>query len=42
MAIDVLLDYVRRHNYSVFVIYRLAVALFVMSLILTGVRDATF
>jgi undecaprenyl-diphosphatase len=42
VAIDVLLDYVRRHNYSVFVIYRLAVALFVAGLILTGVRDATF
>ena len=42
VAIDVLLGYVRRHDYSLFVIYRLAVAVFVMGLILTGVRDATF
>ena len=42
VAIDVLLGYVRRHDYSIFVIYRLAVALLVAGLILTGVRDATF
>jgi len=42
VAIDVLLDYVRRHNYTVFVIYRLALALFVAGLIMSGVRDATF
>jgi undecaprenyl-diphosphatase len=42
LAIDWLLGYVRRHNYSVFVIYRLAVAAFVLILIATGARDATF
>jgi undecaprenyl-diphosphatase len=42
VAIDVLLGYVRRHDYSVFVLYRLAVAIFVAGLIATGVRDASF
>jgi undecaprenyl-diphosphatase len=42
LAIAALLGYVRRHNYSIFVLYRLAVAAFVFLLILTGVRDATF
>ena len=42
VAIDLLLGYVRRHDYSVFVLYRLAVALFVAGLILGGVRDSTF
>jgi undecaprenyl-diphosphatase len=42
VAIDVLLGYVRRHDYSPFVLYRLAAALFVAGLILGGVRDATF
>ena len=42
VAIDVLLDYVRRHNYTLFVIYRLALALFVAGLIMSGARDATF
>lgn len=42
IAIVSLLSYVRRHDYSVFVIYRLLVALFVVSLIASGVRDATF
>jgi undecaprenyl-diphosphatase len=42
VAIDVLLDYVRRHDYSVFVLYRLLVALFVAGLIVSGVRDASF
>jgi undecaprenyl-diphosphatase len=41
-AISVLLDYVRRHTYSIFVIFRLAVALFVLLLIATGVRSSTF
>ncbi|MEO8291063.1 MAG: undecaprenyl-diphosphate phosphatase [Gaiellaceae bacterium] len=41
-AIDALLGYVRRHDYSVFVLYRLAVAVFVLALIASGVRDATF
>jgi len=42
IAIDVLLGYVRRHNYSPFVLYRLAVAIFIAIVILSGWRDATF
>ena len=42
VAIDLLLGYVRRHDYSPFVLYRLAVALFVAGLIASGVRDSTF
>jgi undecaprenyl-diphosphatase len=42
IAIDALLGYVQRHDYSLFVIYRLALALFVAALIVTGVREATF
>ena len=42
VAIDVLLGYVRRHDYSPFVLYRLAVAAFVAAVILSGWRDATF
>jgi undecaprenyl-diphosphatase len=42
VAIDVLLGYVRRHDYSPFVIYRLLAAAVVLALIFTGVRDATF
>jgi undecaprenyl-diphosphatase len=41
-AISALLGYVRRHDYSVFVVYRLAAAAAVLSLIATGVRDASF
>ena len=42
VAIDVLLGYVRRHNYSPFVLYRLAVAVFILAVIVSGWRDATF
>jgi undecaprenyl-diphosphatase len=42
LAIWGLLGYVRRHDYSVFVLYRLVVAVFVLLLIATGVRPATF
>jgi undecaprenyl-diphosphatase len=42
VAIDLLLGYVRRHSYTPFVVFRLAVAAFVLGLILTGARDATF
>ena len=42
LAIDWLLDYVRGHNYTVFVIYRLAVAAILAVLILSSARDATF
>ena len=42
VAIDVLLGYVRRHDYSPFVVYRLLAAGIVLAIIATGVRDATF
>jgi undecaprenyl-diphosphatase len=42
IAIELLLDYVRRHDYSVFVIYRLVLAAAILGLIAIGVRDATF
>jgi undecaprenyl-diphosphatase len=42
VAIAALLGYVRRHDYSPFVVYRLIAAAFVVALILSGVRDATF
>ena len=42
VAIDVLLGYVRRHDYTPFVLYRLAVAAFVLLVILAGWRGATF
>jgi undecaprenyl-diphosphatase len=42
IAIDALLGYVRRHDYSPFVFYRLLAALAILGLIATGVRDATF
>ncbi|MBD0290810.1 MAG: undecaprenyl-diphosphate phosphatase [Thermoleophilia bacterium] len=41
-AISVLLGYVRRHSYSLFVVYRLLVAAIVLLLIATGVREAGF
>jgi undecaprenyl-diphosphatase len=42
LAISALLGYVRRHDYSVFVVYRLLVAAIVLLLIVTGVRGAGF
>lgn len=42
LAIVALLDYVRRHSYDAFVVYRLLVAAIIGLLILTGVRAATF
>lgn len=42
VAIWALLGYVRRHDYSVFVLYRLLVAGAVLALIATGVREAGF
>jgi undecaprenyl-diphosphatase len=42
VAIDVLLGYIRRRDYSPFVLYRLAVALFILVVILSDWRDATF
>jgi undecaprenyl-diphosphatase len=41
-AIVFLLGYVRRHDYTVFVVYRLVVAAIVLLLIATGVRSADF
>jgi undecaprenyl-diphosphatase len=41
-AIWGLLGYVRNHDYTVFVVYRLALAAFVLLLIATGVRSADF
>jgi undecaprenyl-diphosphatase len=42
VAIWALLGYVRRHDYTLFVVFRLAVAAFVLLLIATGVRPSTF
>ena len=42
VAISALLGYVRRHDYSLFVVYRLLVAAFVLLLIAGGVRTAGF
>jgi undecaprenyl-diphosphatase len=42
LAIAVLLRYVRRHNYNVFVWYRLVAALWIAALIATGLKPATF
>jgi undecaprenyl pyrophosphate phosphatase UppP len=33
---------VRRHDYTVFVVYRLALAVILALLIISGARDATF
>jgi undecaprenyl-diphosphatase len=41
-AIWALLGYVRRHDYSLFVVYRLLVAVVVLAVIATGVREAGF
>jgi undecaprenyl-diphosphatase len=42
IAIDLLLGYVRRHDYSAFVLYRLAAAWAILIVIATGFRSATF
>ena len=42
LAIWGLLGYVRNHDYTLFVVYRLVVAAVVLLLIATGVREATF
>jgi undecaprenyl-diphosphatase len=42
IAIDLLLGYVRRHDYSAFVLYRLAAAGAILIVIATGFRSATF
>ncbi|MGI8973168.1 MAG: undecaprenyl-diphosphate phosphatase [Gaiella sp.] len=42
LAILGLLDYVRRHTYDAFVVYRLIVAAVILLLIASGIRAATF
>ena len=42
IAIDALLGYVRRHDYSVFVIYRLALAFAIFAIIASGARGKNF
>ncbi len=42
VAIQWLLGYVRRHNYDLFVVYRLVAAAAILFLIVTGIRSATF
>jgi undecaprenyl-diphosphatase len=42
LAISALLGYVRRHTYSVFVVYRLVAAAAIVLIILLGGRDSTF
>jgi undecaprenyl-diphosphatase len=42
VAIDLLLGYVRRRDYSPFVIYRLVIAAAILIVIATGARSATF
>jgi undecaprenyl-diphosphatase len=41
-AIQVLLDYVRRHNYTIFAVYRVVLAVIIVLLIVTDVLPATF
>lgn len=42
IAILGLLDYVRRHTYDVFVVYRLVLAVVILLLIVSGARSASF
>jgi undecaprenyl-diphosphatase len=42
VAVEALLGYVRRHDYTVFVVYRLAAAAFVLLLIAAGTREPGF
>ena len=42
VAIDLLLGYVRRHDYTPFVVYRLVLAAAILIAIASGVRSATF
>jgi undecaprenyl-diphosphatase len=42
VAIDLLLGYVRRHDYTPFVLYRLALAVVIVAVILSGWREASF
>jgi undecaprenyl-diphosphatase len=42
IAIELLLGYVRQHDYTIFVVYRLCLAAAIVIIIATGVREATF
>jgi undecaprenyl-diphosphatase len=42
IAIDALLGYVRRHTYTLFVVYRLALAFAIFAIILSGARGKNF
>ena len=42
VAIDLLLGYVRRHDYTLFVVYRLVVAALIVLVIASGWRGAHF
>jgi undecaprenyl-diphosphatase len=42
VAILGLLDYVRKHTYDAFVVYRVVIAVAILLVIATGVREATF
>jgi undecaprenyl-diphosphatase len=42
IAIDLVLGYVRRHDYTVFVIYRLVLAALIVIVIASGWRGAHF
>ena len=42
IAIDLLLGYVRRHDYTPFVLYRLVLAAAIVIVIVSGARGATF
>lgn len=42
LAIHALLGFVRRHDYSPFVVYRLAIVIAIVVLIAAGVRDSSF
>ena len=42
VAIDLLLGYVRRHDYTLFVVYRLVVAAMIVLVIASGWRGAHF
>jgi undecaprenyl-diphosphatase len=42
LAIDVLLGYVRHHDYTIFVVYRIVLAILILIVIASGIRDATF
>ena len=42
IAIDLLLGYVRRHDYTIFVVYRLVLAAAIVIVIASGWRGAHF